>query len=124
LGERSGKRFVERDSVIAGFCQGKLLAPMVFKGYCDTEVVLAWVRGALVPELKAGQIVVMDNASFHKSPLIKEAIETAGCELLFLPAYSPDLNPIEQAWAWFKAWLRKMACPLLSLLTLVDVFFQ
>jgi transposase len=97
---------------------------MVFKGYCDTEVVLAWVKEVLVPELKVGQIVVMDNASFHKSPLIKEAIEAAGCELWFLPVYSPDLNPIEQAWAWFKSWLCKMACPLLSLLTLVDLFFQ
>jgi DDE superfamily endonuclease len=124
LGERSGKRFVERHSVIAGFCQGKFMAPWVFKGYCDTEVVLTWVQGVLVPELKAGQIVVMDNASFHKSLLIREVIEAAGCELWFLPAYSPDLNPIEQAWAGFKAWLAKMACPLLSLLTLVDLFFR
>jgi transposase len=124
LGERSGKRFVERHSVIAGFCCGKFMAPWVFKGYCDTEVVLAWVRGVLVPELKTGQIVVMDNASFHKSPLIREAIELAGCELWFLPVYSPDLNPIENGWAGFKAWLVKMACPLLSLLTLVDLFFQ
>lgn len=124
FGERSGKRFVERHSIIAGFCQGSFMAPMVFKGHCDTEVVLAWVEKVLVPELKPRQIVVMDNASFHKSPLIREMIEAAGCELWFLPTYSPDLNPIEQAWAWFKAWLRKMACPLLSLLVLVDLFFQ
>jgi hypothetical protein len=65
-----------------------------------------------------------DNASFHKSPLIREAIESVGCELLFMSAYSPDLNPIEKFWAQLKAWLRSMYCPLLSLSILVDIYFR
>ena len=57
--------------------------------------------------VKPGQGVVMDNASFHKSPLIKEAIELAGCKLVYLPPYSPDLNPIEKFWANLKRWINQ-----------------
>ena len=123
-GKVSSKRFVERHSVIAGLSGGKALAPWGFNGYCDTEVVLTWVKPVLAPELKPGLTVIMDNASFHKAPAIRQAIEAAGCQLLFLPPYSPDLNPIEKFWAKVKAWLRKMACPLIPLLKLVDAFFQ
>jgi putative transposase len=56
----------------------------------------------LIPELKAGQVVIMDNATFHKSQTTHELIKEAGCEILFLPPYSPDLNPIETFWANFK----------------------
>jgi hypothetical protein len=123
-GEVSGKRFVERHSIIAGLCNWEPLAPWTFTGYCNTDVFLTWVKDVLVPELQEGMVVIMDNASFHKSPLIREAIELAGCRLLFLPPYSPDLNPIEQYWSMFKAWLRRMACPLIPILRLVDCFFQ
>lgn len=58
-----------------------------------------WLKDFLVPELKAGRVVIMDNASFHKSQKTRELIEEAGCRLLFLPPYSPDLNPIEIFWA-------------------------
>jgi len=67
---------------------------------------LAWVEQQLVPSLKTGQVVVMDNASFHKSPKIREAIEQAGCRLIYLPPYSPDLNPIEIFWANMKQWIK------------------
>ena len=93
-GEVSSKRFVERHSVIAGLSGGKALAPWGFNGYCDTEVVLTWVKPVMAPELKPGLSVVMDNASFHKAAAIRETMENAGCELLFLPPYSPDLNPV------------------------------
>jgi transposase len=53
----------------------------------------------LCPELRPGQVVIMDNASFHKSPRIRKIIENVGCQLLYLPPYSPDLNPIEHYWA-------------------------
>jgi transposase len=56
----------------------------------------------LCPELRPKQVVIMDNASFHKSPRIRKIIENAGCRLLYLPPYSPDLNPIEHYWAWLK----------------------
>lgn len=61
-----------------------------------------WVERILVPELRPGQIVIMDNATFHKASKTKELIERAECVLLFLPPYSPDLNPIEKFWANFK----------------------
>lgn len=95
--------------MIAAWCKGQLLAPMTFKGYCDTALVEAWVEQLLVPVLQPGQVVVMDNASFHKSAAIAEMIEAAGCKLLFLPPYSPDLNKIEKFWARLKHWLRKTA---------------
>jgi transposase len=62
----------------------------------------------LVPELTPGQVVVLDNASFHKSNKTREIIEGAGCHLIFLPPYSPDFNPIEKFWAKMKKWVRNM----------------
>ncbi len=96
---------------------------MYFKGYCDTEVVVAWVKKELLPRLKAGQTVIWDNASFHKSPRLKELIEGAGCELLFLPPYSPDLNPIEQFWSWLKAWIRRLNLPHLHITQKIEKVF-
>jgi transposase len=61
----------------------------------------------LARELKPGQTVVMDNASFHKSHLVREIIEAAGCKLVYLPPYSPDLNPIEKFWANLKRWINQ-----------------
>ena len=80
---------------------------MTFTGSCNTELFVAWVKEMLVPELSPGQVIVMDNASFHKSSIIKEAIEDAGCRLIFLPPYSPDLNPIEKFWANLKRWINQ-----------------
>ena len=97
----------ERVNMIA-WCARELLAPMTFKGSCNTNVVESWVEQCLVPQLKTGQVVIMDNASFHKSGTIRELIEQAGCKLLFLPAYSPDLNKIEKFWAKLKSHLRKI----------------
>jgi transposase len=96
-----------RISMIAGWCNRHILAPLTFTGYCDTAWVEAWVEQFLVPELKPEQVVVIDNASFHKSSRIRALIEQAGCTLLFLPAYSPDLNKIEKFWARLKHYLRQ-----------------
>lgn len=109
-GERMGKK-AQRLSIIAGLNQKELVAPLHFQGYCDTEVVNTWVENALMPCLKPGQTVIMDNASFHKSTRTKQLIETKGCKLLYLPTYSPDLNPIEQQWAILKARIRKLKTP-------------
>lgn len=96
---------------------------MEFKGYCDTEVVLTWVQQMLIPALKPGDVVIWDNATFHQSPRIAQALEQAGIGLLFLPPYSPDLNPIEHFWAWLKAWIRSLHQPFLHIsLALAKVF--
>lgn len=106
-GEVSGKRFA-RESIIAALFQGKLLSPMCYQGTCNTELFNAWLKQVLIPELKPGQVLILDNATFHRSEASKKLVEAAGCELLFLPPYSPDLNPIEKCWANLKRKVREI----------------
>jgi transposase len=80
---------------------------LAVEGVTDRKVFEAYVEGVLAPSLRRGQIVVMDNLSAHKGERIKELIEERGCELLYLPPYSPDLNPIEEAFGKMKGILRK-----------------
>ena len=86
-----------------------LTAPCVLDGPMNGDAFLAYVEQVLVPTLKPGDIVVMDNLSSHKAPIIRQTIEAAGATLLYLPPYSPDFNPIEQLFAKLKAALRKAA---------------
>ena len=102
----AGKRR-ERTSIIAASRQNKLVAPLVFQGSCNTEVVNVYFEKVLLPTLPPGSVIVLDNARFHQSPTTQKLVEAAGCQLLFLPPYSPDLNPIEHLWAAFKTRLRK-----------------
>jgi len=97
----------ERTSIIAASQQGRLVAPLVFQGSCNTEVVDVYFERVLLPGLPPGSVIVLDNARFHQSPTTQRLVEAAGCRLLFLPPYSPDLNPIEHPWAAFKTRLRK-----------------
>jgi len=84
------------------------IGPSVAVAGATTRVVFeAYVEQALVPSLRCGQVVVMDNLSAHKGERIRELIEATGCELLYLPPYSPDLNPIEEAFSKVKRILRK-----------------
>jgi transposase len=83
-------------------------APFVFEGAMDTEMFVAYVKRVLVPELRLGDIVVMDNLRSHKNAHALELIEQAGAHVWFLPPYSPDLNPIEKMWSKVKAFLRKV----------------
>ena len=79
---------------------------MVFNGSCNTQVFEARLEQFLIKELKPGQVVIMDNASFHKSQKTKELIESVDCKVIFLPPYSPDYNPIEKFWANMKRWIK------------------
>ena len=83
-------------------------APMVIDGPTDCDVFEAYVRQVLAPSLHVGDIVILDNLSPHKMAAVKAAIRAAGAEVLFLPPYSPDLNPIEQMWSKVKAFLRAL----------------
>lgn len=123
MGEIAGTN-AQRISLIAALNGSQLLAPMRFEGYCDTAVFNAWLEQALLPELRPGQTVLMDNASFHKSATTKTLIESQGCRLKYLPTYSPDLNPIEPQWAILKARLRKHKTPSQSLAHAIDRVFQ
>jgi len=94
---------------VAGLRLSGLVAPMVLDGPINREAFQAYVDQVLVPELAPGDIVVMDNLGSHKGPAVRQAIEAAGASLLYLPPYSPDFNPIENAFAKLKALLRKAA---------------
>ena len=96
----------QTQTVIVGLRLDGLTAPAVFDGPIDNPTFLAYVEQVLVPTLRAGDVVVLDNLVVHKQPAIRTAIEGAGAGVRFLPPYSPDFNPIEQAFAKLKAFLR------------------
>ena len=91
---------------VAGLSESGFIAPLVIEGAMNGPVFEAWVERVLVPELPERAIVVMDNLSSHKGTRVRELLEAAGAEALYLPPYSPDLNPIEQAFAKLKHLLR------------------
>lgn len=92
---------------VAGLTLHGMVAPAVFDGPINRLSFEAYVEQALIPTLRKGDTVVMDNLSSHKGAKVREMIEAAGARLLFLPPYSPDFNPIEMAFAKLKALLRK-----------------
>lgn len=93
----------------AGLRIGGLAAPMTLDGPMDGDAFCAYVQQILAPELTAGDVVIMDNLPAHKVKGVRQAIEAAGAMLMYLPAYSPDFNPIEMAFSKFKALLRAAA---------------
>ena len=94
---------------VAGLRQDGMIAPFVLDGPINRLAFETYVARVLVPELRPGDVVIMDNLSSHKGPQIRTMIEAAGAGLLYLPPYSPDFNPIENAFAKLKALLRKAA---------------
>lgn len=100
-------RRAKRLSIIGALNETKIKAPFVFEESCTRDVFESYVREVLVPSLNPGQTVILDNASFHKGGKISQIIEDAGCKLLYLPPYSPALNPIEHFWHSIKNSIRK-----------------
>lgn len=103
---KGGKR-TERVSWIAALKQATLFAPMTFTGCCNRDLFETWLKTCLVPQLQPGDVVIIDNASFHRSQMINEIVAAEGCELWYLPPYSPDLNKIEHWWFVLKNWMRQ-----------------
>ena len=101
---------------VGGLTLAGFVAPMLLDGPMDGESFLAWVEQMLAPTLRPGDIVVMDNLAAHKVAGVRQAIEACGAELHYLPPYSPDLNPIENAFAKLKAHVRKSAARTLDAL--------
>lgn len=97
----------ERINFIAGLMNEKLVAPFIFEGYCDRIIFDAYVEHCLVSVLSTGDVVIADNAAFHKSKRAKDLIEAKGAKLIYLPPYSPDMNPIEHWWFPIKNEIRK-----------------
>jgi transposase len=103
---KSGRR-QGRVNMIAGYRDGQLIAPFTVEGSCTRIVFEIWLETCLIPLLKPGEWVVLDNATFHHGGRITELIEAAGAQVVYLPSYSPDLNRIEKCWAWLKSRIRK-----------------
>jgi len=111
-GKVSGRRF-KRVGIVAGQAGKSIVAPMQYGGTMDSAFFESWFEARLLPALPERSVVVMDNASFHRKGRLHALAEKAGHRVLFLPPYSPELNPIEHFWAWLKGCLRKIL-PLFS----------
>ena len=114
---RRGQRLIDKvpmarwqtTTFLAALRIDRMTAPMVLDGPIDGEWFLAYVEQVLCPTLMAGDIVILDNLGSHRSDKVRQAIEARSATLLYLPKYSPDLNPIENAFAKLKAALRRAA---------------
>ena len=102
---------------IAGLSAEAMIAPWIIKGAMDGPAFAAYVEKVLVPELAPGTVVILDNLATHRNVDAAKALRDAGCWFLFLPPYSPDLNPIEQAFAKIKHWMRRIGAR-----TFMDIF--
>lgn len=100
-GFRSGHKR-PRTTMIGALAGTKLLSPFLFQGTTNATIFNMWLKESLLPVLEENSTIVMDNATFHKSQETKDIVKAARCKILFLPPYSPDLNPIEQVWANIK----------------------
>ena len=95
-------------TLIAGLSLEGMQAPLILEGAVDTLTFEAYVEHVLAPSLSPSRVVVLDNLSVHTGERVRQMIEARGCQVLFLPAYSPDLTPIEEAFSKLKAWLRRV----------------
>lgn len=102
----SGRKF-KRTNIVAGICQGNWVAPLEYTGTTDSILFEFWFEHCLLKEVNQGAVIVLDNATFHRKTVLPDLAKKYGCEVLFLPPYSPDLNPIEKKWAWIKRNLRE-----------------
>lgn len=103
----SGHKY-KRCGIVAAQMADRILAPFQYSGTMDSTLFEFWFTEQLIPSLEKGTVIVMDNASFHSKKRLISLAQNAGCKLIFLPPYSPELNPIENFWAWLKRFLRNI----------------
>jgi transposase len=120
---KSGKKR-ERTSWISALREKKLFAPLTFEGSCNRDLFEFWLEYCLIPQLNPGDIIIIDNATFHKGENIRKMVEEAGCEIWYLPAYSPDLNKIENWWAVLKTWMKQRLKQFDTVRECVDAAFK
>ena len=106
-GEISGRKF-KRVGIVAAQMDGEIIAPLQYEGTMDGSLFEQWFEQCLLPCLPKESVIVMDNAAFHRKSRLFSLTENFQCHLIFLPPYSPNLNPIENFWSWLKRHLRKI----------------
>jgi transposase len=122
-GEIPGRKF-ERTNILAGLKAGKILEPLEYSGTTDSALFEFWLENRLLPTLDKGSVIVLDNASFHRKSTLFDIVERMECTLIYLPPYSPDLNPIEHVWANMKNFLRNYMGNFGSLSEALSDYFQ
>jgi len=100
-----GKKFAQTN-VVAGYCDGKILGEYCYAGSTNAKVFEDWFCSFLLPETRQGDVIIMDNASFHNKKRLRSYARVYKVTIIFLPPYSPDYNPIEHVWANLKRYLR------------------
>ena len=121
-GEKLGHR-TQRVSMVAAWCAGEVLTALTFEGYCDSVLIETWFERQLCKVLRPGQVVILDNASFHRKERLRQLLDDVGCWLVPLPAYSPDLNKIEPLWNTIKSYIKLHADLHMSFRQKVDTAF-
>ena len=106
-GKMSGRKF-KRTNIVAAKCGDKIVAPMTYEGMTDSVLFEHWFENMLLKSIPRYSIIVLDNATFHSKKRLRKLANKTDCDVIFLPPYSPDLNPIENFWAWLKSRLRKI----------------
>jgi transposase len=101
----SGKKY-KRTSIVAGKCGKNIVAPLQYDGTMDSDLFEYWFEFILLKSIIIGSCIIMDNASFHRKAILSAIAEKYGFIVIFLPPYSPELNPIENFWGWLKNQLR------------------
>jgi len=105
IGNISGKKY-KRTNIVAAKCGDTIVAPMVYEGTTDSHLFEQWFDFCLLKAIPKHSVIILDNATFHRKSKLHALAEQHDCYVLFLPPYSPDLNPIEKFWAWLKSRLR------------------
>ena len=120
MADKSGTRGVRTTVIALRDHNNNLVAPFRFEGYTNKEVFKQYLREVALPQLLPDQVMILDNAKFHKGEDIRKLVESAGHKLKYLPTYSPDLNPIEKKWAQLKKLYRKWTYRFKDKLELLD----
>lgn len=102
----------------------QILAPLTSTGWCGSDLFEAWFEQHSLRELRPGQVVILDNATFHRKAVLRELLEDVGCSLLPLPAHSPDFNPIEHLWNTIKHYIRYYTSHITDLYDKVDEAYR